>query len=349
MNRWLRIWRRLTSMSPGRRLEVYHLLAGLLQTRRQLPAALETVASAAEARGARGEGAVVREWNRALAGSRFAEEMARWAPRSEAAVFSAYGRGEVEIADLFAGAARVCELKTMLVEAIRSAVSTPAIYAVAVLGMMWAAGGYMLPELVAVSQSHRWAWYTQMMVGLCTGLYEQTIPVAVSIAGIVALVWVATLRWTGRGRRFLDRFPPFSLYRTVTGCSFLLSVMELVGSGVDLTDDMLERLRDSSSPYGASRIEAIRGRMTDGLAFGKSMEEAGTGFPDPVLIAVAQALDGTESWHVELAGFVDRWVRRSERIMEQRMAKVRLGVLTAVAATLAGLVGAMFDLASKIG
>ena len=348
MSRYLRLWYRLTAVSRARRTEVYHLVAGLLAARLDLPVALEAVASASEARGAAGEAAAVRAWNRALAGARFAEEMALWAPPSEAVVFEAYGLGRSGPEALFRGAARIAELKGMLVGAILRAVGMPVVLVVMLLGLMWGAGGHMLPDLLAAAASDRRAWYSDAMVLLCTGLYGAALPLAAGAVAAAAAVWVSVLRWTGPGRAALDRFPPWSLYRTVTGASFLLSAIELVRAGVDLTDEALARLRDGGSRYAASRIEAIRRQMAAGLAFGKAAEEAGHGFPEPALVPVAQALDGTPRWHEELGQFLDRWIRRSERAMEQRLALLRLGVLAAVALTVAALVATMFDVTQGV-
>ena len=348
MNRVRRLWVRATAASSGRRLEIYHMVAGLLEARVDLPNALEAAAQSAEARRAPGEAAMVRLWKEADAGKRFDAEIARWTPASETVVFGMSGMGRVEPAALFGSAARVCELKRMLVGAILQAVAMPVFLAFALLAVFWTAGGYLLPELVPLSREHRWMLHTKLLVAIATGLHERTWLFAALGAAGIAAVWTATLYWTGRGRRFLDRFPPFSLYRIVTGCSFLLVALELVASKVELSDDTFAKLRRASSPYGSSRIEAIRVGMAQGLAFGKAMEQAGTGFPEPGLIAVSQALDGVRGWNVELSRFLERWVRRSEQTMTARMAVLRIALQAAVMAGVLGLLGAMFDITQNI-
>ena len=347
MNPVLRRLRRLLSAGANSRIDVFHMVSGLLDARINLASALETVAESATARGDGGQAGMLRIWKESLADGAFAAEMMRWVPGTEAMIFGAYGLGRVEPADLFRAAARVCELKTKMVAAVVGAVRMPVLMLIAVLAIIWTGGGYLFPELVKHSRPELWLPSTPIVVGVSIWFHDEALYVVSVLVLGTALLWLAVVYWTGPGRSFLDRFPPFSLYRTVSGASFLLVLIELLATGTDLPS-VLRRLQAGSSAYGASRVAAIREQMVSGLGFGEAMEEAGTGFPEPALISVVQAIEQLPRWHVELGRFVHRWVERSEKTMELRAGMLRLVMMVAVTAVMSAVIVTMYDLAGNV-
>ena len=347
MNPVLRRWRRLVSAGANSRVEFFHMVSGLLDARIALPNALETVAESTEARGDGGQAKVLRIWKQSLADNAFPETMRVWVPGTEAMIFGAYGVGRVEPADLFRAAARVCELKTAMVSAVVGAVRMPMLMFVAVLGIVWTAGGHLFPEILKHSRPESWLPSTSVVVGVSVWFHNNALYVGAALVVAGAMLWLAVVHWTGPGRRFLDRFPPFSLYRTVAGASFLLVLVELLATRTELPV-VLRRLQDGSSAYGSSRVAAIRRQMVAGLGFGEAMEEARTGFPEPSLISVIQAIEQLDDWHDELGKFVHRWVGRAERTMLLRAGMLRVGMLTAVVAVMSVVIVTMYDLAANV-
>ena len=347
MNPVLRRWRRLVSVGANSRIEFFHMVSGLLDANINLRDALETVAASTEVRGDRGQASVLRIWKQSLADGVLAETMARWVPATEAMIFGAYGVGRVEPADLFRAAARVCELKTTMVSAVVGAVRMPTLLFFAVLSIIWTAGGHLFPELLKHSRADLWLPTTGVVVGVSIWFHDNALYVGAALALAIALLWLAVVYWTGPGRRFLDRFPPFSLYRTVSGASFLLVLVELLATRAELPV-VLRRLEAGSSAYGSSRVAAIQEQMVAGLGFGEAMEEAGTGFPEPSLISVVQAIEQLDGWHDELGRFVHRWVGRAERTMLLRAGMLRLGMMIAVTAVMCAVILTMYDLAGNV-
>ena len=83
-------------------------------------------------------------------------------------------------------------------------------------------------------------------------------------------------------------------------------------------DSRPEDLARGGTRYSRHRILAIARGMERGEQFGRAMEGSGHGFPAPELIPVVMALDGMDSWTERLGRFVDRWVDRSERSVQER-------------------------------
>jgi type II secretory pathway component PulF len=84
-------------------------------------------------------------------------------------------------------------------------------------------------------------------------------------------------------RPFLDRFPPYSIFRFQEGTAFLAALSALVATGTQLIP-ALNMLMPRACPYTRVRIRAIITKMTAGLSLGEAMDMTGYGFPDESVI-----------------------------------------------------------------
>ena len=343
--RWLH---RLLAAGTDQRIDIYYMCEGLLLANQELPRVIDTVSSAAAARRDSSQVAMLRAWQEALANSRLPEEIAFWVPASEAVIFQGYGVGRTAPAELFAGAAKIAALKSQLISEVMKAVAMPVLLGLAMIVMLWMAGGYMLPALAEISDPAAWEPMTAVVAGLAFWINGNTFAVVAIVGSAVAGLWVLTVAWRGPGRTAMDRFPPFSIYKLVTGCSFLIVVLEFLRVGQDTSDRLFHRLEDGSGPYVRSRIAGVRRAMARGENFGRAMRTTGYKFPDAGLIAVAESLDGTTNWHIELGKFMERWVQRSGQTLKSRLGIMRNVMLLMVMMVLGTIINAMFDVMSQV-
>ena len=339
---------KLFAASTDQRVDTYYMLEGLLRAGIDLPRAINTAASAAEGRNDSSTVTMMGHWQDGLANARFSEEISYWVPASEAVIFQGYGVGRIAVAELFHGAGRIAEMKGKLVSEVMKATATPVMLVGAIIVMMWMAGGYMLPALAAISDESRWSLTTVVVSDVALWVHANPLILGAILLAILAFLWLVTIAWHGPGRVFLDRFPPFSIYKLITGVSFLIVVLEFVRVGQDLSSRLFLRLEESSAPYVRSRIRAVRENMSKGVRFGAAMKMSGQNFPDPGLIAVAESLDSTPNWHVELGNFMERWIDRSERTLRTRLGLLRNLMLLLVTVMMGALVSAMFDVMAQV-
>ena len=329
------------------RVDIFFMVAHLLESDFELERALDVTARAARGQGAAVRAWVLGRWRQALLENRFEAVVGSWVPPSEGMIFSAYGR--VEAVRLFAAAARVAELLDRLVAAVVKALALPMVLMIGVVLMLWGAGGWFMPVLEGVAPVERWGALSRWFYEVSTWLYGHTLGFLVmTLAGLV-LLGVAMVAWSGFGRTFADRVAPFSLYRTVVGSAFLFVALEFVAAEIDLNQRTLELMRRRASPYARSRIGAIQQAMGRGFGLGQAMVMAGHGFPDPSLVPVVAALEGVRDWNVKLAQYVDRWVGRSEALMQSRAALLNGALMMLVTVLLAGMMEAMFSVLELAG
>ncbi len=78
-------------------------------------------------------------------------------------------------------------------------------------------------------------------------------------------------RWTGRGRRFLDRVWPFTLYRVLLAANALESLGTLLVAGHDIRM-ALATVSRHASPYTRMYFEMMRRRLRDGRSVSRALD-----------------------------------------------------------------------------
>jgi len=131
----------------------------------------------------------------------------------------------------------------------------------------------------------------------------------------------------GSLRFYLDKIPPWSIYRMLFGSTFLLNISVLLQSGVKL-QDALDLLASNANPWLKQRIEAARYGIGIGGNLGVALKKAGYDFPDKKAVQFLMILSSREGFEKAIARFGDRWLTQSIRNI-QGLAKVGLacGVL----------------------
>ena len=156
------------------------------------------------------------------------------------------------------------------------------------------------------------------------------------------------LYWTGPGRAFADRFPPFSVMRLQAGTSFLFALTEYGQAGVGITPRLLEEMANASGRYGASRIRALIPHLQRSGNLGTAALAAGQGFPDDELAAVLEVLLAHEGGVERAGGFLERRLTRIEDGVKARMAVLNAVLMVAIAAALLALMSVAIPVFEQI-
>ena len=92
-------------------------------------------------------------------------------------------------------------------------------------------------------------------------------------ATTIALVGTRVMlrRWTGWGRRFLDRIWPFALYRVLLAANALESLGTLLVAGHDIRT-ALATVSRHASPYTRMYFEMMRRRLRDGRSVSRAID-----------------------------------------------------------------------------
>ena len=329
------------------RIAIWHLCANLLESGIEIERVFPLVREMYAVQGKRGTARRIAGLEEGVKTGRLGEAMARAASDGEALVFQAFGR--TDAVAVFAAAARIAEVQDKLVMALWSNLAGPCFLLMALLGVVWGAGAFFVPQLADYFPMSDWPGWSRNAGELCRWVADEILWIGcAAVAGLGALAWLAMV-WTGVGRATADRVAPFSWMRMVTGLAFLLTAIECARAGLDLNERTFAALSRGGTRYVRHRIAAIAANMTRGLGFGQAMAATGHGFPEPQLIAAVSALEGTPQWESRLGVFCQRWVERAEHLVRSRTLVFNRTLLLLVGAVVAGGISALFEVLESAG
>ena len=326
-----RLWRRL-SFGAAARAELWQLLADVVEAGVSIENAVGALVEAHDRFGKRGRASVLAEMLAGLAKGNAGQRLAPYVSAPERILLD--GLGSQKAGAILGGAARLLRNRTALRKAVLEAVAMPFVLSLGLLALILFFGLELLPAFSAIVDLDDLPPLQDVMVTVTLALSNDPKMLAVWIATALAVL-VALMRfWTGPGRSFADRFPPFSLMRLQAGTGFLFAVIEYGRNGTAITPRLLERMADATGRYEASRIRALVPHLLLTGNLGTAALEAGQGFPDPELAVVLRLL-WNETDGIKRAGwFLERRLERIESGVKARMAVLNGLLLTLVSVVL---------------
>lgn len=250
-------------------------------------------------------------------GSTLAGALTAWIPQDEVSVISS---GELS-GNLSRSLNLVIEAKRRIARvntALKTSMVTPAIYSVAVYGMLWGIGRYVTPGL-------QQALPIEKAKGLVYGLYVAgdfanswgavLPPVALAIGLVVVIKSLP--KWIGKRRVSAEKLFPYSFYRDIQGYTWLMSFSALLRAGM-ADVEILKRQIEQSSPWLKERLYAIWWRMDNGsslpaalLAKGKNGIPA-FGFPNPDIVDDIASMAEFSDFSERIAVLAMQWAEELE-------------------------------------
>ncbi|WP_419738565.1 hypothetical protein [Ruegeria sp.] len=340
--------RRRLAMGMGTRAELWQLLSDILGSGLPLTEALDTVREGMRRTRQPALAGVLEEMRAGEFTADTAARLAFYVSGPERLILE--GLGRLEAGAVFGAAARLMRNRMALRKAFTDAIALPVLLGFGLIGIVLFFGLELLPALEEVIDPGRiggvQAWIMRATLAFSSN------PALLALWGALGAVAIAlALRyWTGPGRVWLDRVPPFSILRLQAGTGFLFAVIEYARMGEPVTTGLLERMAQATGPYEASRIRAVSAHLTrarDGN-LGEAALLAGLGFPGDDVSVVLNALWNRENG-IEMAGaFVERRLLRIEATVKARMAALNVILMIAVAATLLGLMSIALPIVDQI-
>ncbi|UIF89232.1 type II secretion system F family protein [Cupriavidus sp. UYPR2.512] len=210
----------------------------------------------------------------------------------------------------------VRELTTRLRQKLQASFFAPAVYLVTLYVVLLLIGGYIVPQFTDVLSIDKWTGWAYAMYGMGQLAVGWPAPVIFGSLGAYAgWSWWALPRWAGPGRRFFDQHVfPFTVYREITGFSWLMSFVALLRAKVpDIA--ALEGQIGTASPWLASRLRPIRLGLADGLDLAEAMRQTGNGFPSLDLIDEIGAYAGFDDFTEKITVAV----RQNAEVIERQL------------------------------
>jgi type II secretory pathway component PulF len=260
------------SFGAKMRLGLYEKIASYLGTGVDLDNAMEEMAEAyVHFNKSDVRAKILRELRASLAdGMSFANAMAVWAPPAEVMLIKS---GEVngDLGSAMANATLATQATNRMISAMVSQLSYPFLLLIILLVMMYVFSVQAVPQLAEAMDPSTWPALSMGLYYISEAVNHYWIHALVAL-GILSAVIKKTLPGsTGPLRAKLDRFPPYSLYKSYHGSLFLVSLSALMGTGIDVYK-ALDELKSLSSGYLKSHINKMQSKLLSGGNIGQALE-----------------------------------------------------------------------------
>lgn len=326
------------------RARTWTVIADLLESGMELNRALPMVAEI-QGRGRKTLQDILGDLRGSLRTDRFAAAVTDYVPESEAMLFRRFG--QASDASIFRAAATLTEVDERIATAIRQALMWPLFLFFLVFGLLYSLGSNLFPTMKTLAPVHEWPVTSQLVARLAFGVADHSLLVGVALV-LLVIAYLAIERFhAGFGREWLDRIPPFSLYRLRTGATFAFVLLENARVGHEINRAFLLNLAAGLPPYSRSRIMAIA-EFADRTNIGNAAITAGHGFPDPELNAVLRAYAGQADWVPRYARYAHAWLERLQARVDAMVQVLRLVLMILAAAIIGSAAATMVNISTLV-
>ena len=345
-NRW---WAKL-QLTTSQRLRIYRKISKMLSNGLPLLKVLEELELRASHDGRKpGEplAMVLADWRHAVQnGGMLAEGMADWVPQSEQMIIMAGEQsGHIENALLSVSDVVMSSRK------IRASIVGGLAYPIMVLAMastyVYLFGTRVIPRFTQFANPEKWHGAARSLY-LMSGFVQHWMFVCVAaFVGFVTLVGWSMPNWNGRVRTFLDRVPPYSIYRLVIGSGFLMAFASLQASGFTVEKSLL-RLAARARPWLRLRIDDTLFGVKSGLNAGEALRNTGYRFPSEEIVDDLCVYSEYSGFSDALKTLADEWLEEGVETISAQM-KVLNGIaIVLLAIVIAWLITGFFGIQQEI-
>lgn len=225
-------------------------------------------------------------YNRVLSTGSVVEGLRGWASSEEISILEAgYASGNAP--DAYHLVIKVIQNNKKMKSAIIKSLTYPALLLTVALGVVYFIGSSVVPKIEdSVGGMTEWSGQAQSLFSLSSFVQSDNfIYLLVGlVVGLIVIFKTLSSPWTklglGKLRKFLDRLPPWSIYKDVQGATFMISLASMLSAGIPMQSSLI-RIAKNSSEWTKHRVTQIVVSMNRGNpGIGDAMESTGYNFPD---------------------------------------------------------------------
>jgi len=275
-------------------------------------------------------------------GKRLSQMLDGWVGTEERMLIAAgETSGTLELS--LSAAARVMEAKKEIRGAIVSGMAYPTILVIVAFVILYIFGFKVVPEFTKIVPAESFHGLAGFLVMLANFAQGWIFVVAGGVLASIAAFFVALPRWDGRWRVFLDRYPPFSIYRVAQGSTWLIGLSSMLDAGVRL-ETALKQLGETADKWLANRIEAAVRGMRTGLQLGDALARSGYEFPDREIIDDLGVYSSLSGFDEAMSILGREWITEAVEQIKTKMKVVFGASLLSVAIIVGTMVGGMMTM-----
>ncbi|PMS22577.1 type II secretion system protein F [Trinickia dabaoshanensis] len=344
-----RRWARL-QLTTQARLRLYRKIAKMLANGLPLLKILEELEMRASHEGRKPSeplALTLADWRGIVQnGGMLAEAMAWWVPHTEQMIVMAgeqSGRLEASLLNVCA----VVQYSRRIRTAIVGGLTYPAVIVAMTIGYVYLFGKLVIPRFASIVNPEHWHGVAKSLYTLSRFVQSGMVYCLLVLAALLIALFYSMPRWAGRLRVWLDRFPPYSIYRLITGCGFLVAFSSLQQAGFTV-ERSLDRLGADARPWLRQRIDDMLFGVKSGVNVGEAMKNAGYGFPSEEIVDDLCVYAEYKGFAEALHSLASEWMSEGVETIEAQMRVVNGFAIVVLALVLSWLITGFFGIQQEI-
>ncbi|MEJ0003021.1 MAG: type II secretion system F family protein [Pararobbsia sp.] len=344
-----RQWARLQLTAPAR-LRLYRKIAKMLANGLPLLKILEELEMRASHEGRKPSeplAMTLADWRSVVQnGGMLAEAMAWWVPHAEQMIVMA---GE-QSGRLDASLVNVCDVvqySRRIRTAIVGGLTYPSVIFAMTIGYVYLFGKLVIPRFGSIVNPERWHGVAHSLYELSLFVQNGMLYCIFALLLLLAVLFYSMPRWSGGIRNVLDRYPPYSIYRLVVGCGFLVAFSSLQTAGFTV-EKSLTRLATDARPWLRQRIDDMLFGVKSGLNVGAAMKNSGYRFPSPEIVDDLSVYAEYKGFAEALQSIASEWMSEGVETIEAQMRIVNGAAIVSLALVLSWLISGFFEIQQEI-
>lgn len=250
-------------------------------------------------------------------GKRLAQTLDGWVGPIEHMLIAA-GETSGTLESSLISATRVMESRRNIKTAVINGLAYPVVLIIASIIVLYIFGFTVVPGFTNVVPADRFHGMAAVLVALSAFVRSWIVACVGAFAAFLIVFLVSLPRWDGRYRVYLDRYPPYSVYRMIHGSSWLIALSSMLEAGVRL-EAALQQLSSMADSWLENRINAALQGMRAGLQLGPSLSRSGYEFPDREIIDDLEVYSGLSGFDEALSILGKEWLTESVTQIEAKM------------------------------
>ena len=262
-------------------------------------------------------------------GELFSQALVGWAPASELAVLRA-GEGAGELPDALRSVLASSNIVAKIITRVVFSLVEPAVMSLLLLYLLYIIGTKMVPPIAQIASPSTWPFLAKLMVPLgsmATSPIFYAVLLLLFFGGIAA--FISLPRWSGRSRVWVERVPPWSIYRRLQGAQWMLAFSKLSRAGIPQAE-ALQLQAEMASPWMAERLRDAMIRVKNGSEIGKAFIDSGYGFPDRIVADDLSAFSGSPTFPLLVEKLAREWLEETESKIQGLVTVITIGATLGV-------------------
>jgi type II secretory pathway component PulF len=344
-----RLWAR-AQFTDTARLRLYRKMSKMLSNGLPLLKVLEELRDRASHQGKKpGEplAIILDDCRRSVQNGRLlSEALEGWSPRAEQMILMA-GEQSGRLESTLIAVVNVVQARKKINAVIVGGMAYPLAILSLVLAYVWLFGVKVIPQFTLMVDPATWHGAAKSLYVMSQWVQQWMLATLLALAGLLAALFLSLPRWRGNLRIWVDRLPPYSIYRLMVGSSFLMAFSALQGAGMTV-EKALMRLSHVAPPWLRERLDGALLGVRSGLNCGEALRNTGYAFPSQEVIDDLCVYAEYKGFAEALQLLADEWMEQGVEVIALRMKVVNGAAVVIMAIVIGWLVTGFFGIQQEI-